>query len=170
LPQHRQPAEWAGLGRAVVDDGDSGAAHPEYGLGRTPAQVTAKFHELAARLDRAPVADVTGSIFRGLTFSGLYSTDVTRLAEDWQALDHGRAPQPPAELGSAENLFASRFAVICGDSAWPRSLGTYQVNVAVDRIRYPLLGAATANISACAYWAPRWNRRCGSPAAARRTC
>jgi len=130
------------------------AAHPEYGLGRTPAQVTAKFHELAARLDRAPVGEVTGSIFRGLTFGGLYPVDLTQLAEDWQALDQGRAPQQPVEPASVENLFAARFAVICGDSAWPRSVGTYQVNVALDRVRYPLLGAATANISACAYWAP----------------
>nr|WP_242546959.1 alpha/beta hydrolase [Amycolatopsis sp. MtRt-6] len=130
------------------------AAHPEYGLGRTPAQVTAKFHELAARLDRAPVADVTGSIFRGLTFGGLYATDLAPLASDWQALDNGRPPQPATLPGSVENVFAARFAVICGDSAWPRSVGTYQVNVAVDRVRYPLLGAAAANISACAYWAP----------------
>lgn len=130
------------------------AAHPEYGLGRTPAEVTAKFHELAARLDRTPVAEVTGSVFRGLTFSGLYATDLTPLAADWQALDQGRPPKPAPVWGSVENLFASRFAVICGDSPWPRSVATYQVNVAVDRIRYPLLGAATANISACAYWAP----------------
>ncbi|MET8998623.1 alpha/beta hydrolase [Amycolatopsis sp. NPDC004169] len=130
------------------------AAHPEYGLGRSPAEVTAKFHELAARLDRAPVAEVTGAIFRGLTFSGLYSTDLAPLAADWQALDHGQPPKPPVVPGSVQNLMAARFAVICGDSAWPRSLGTYQVNVAIDRIRYPLLGAATANISACAYWAP----------------
>ncbi|WP_439377210.1 alpha/beta hydrolase [Amycolatopsis lexingtonensis] len=131
------------------------AAHPEYGLGTTPARVTAKFHELAARLDREPVEGVDGSVFRGLTFEGLYSTDLTRLAEDWQGLEQGRAPKPPeAPVTGVENLLASRFAVVCGDSAWPRSIASYQVDVAVDRIRYPLLGAASANISACAYWAP----------------
>lgn len=129
------------------------ADRPQYGLGTTPVQVTAKFHELAARLDWAPVEGVTGSLFRGLTFEGLYATDLTRLAEDWQALDQGRAPQAPAVASApTDNLFAARFAVLCGDSAWPRSVAGYQVDVAVDRIRYPLLGAATANIAACAFW------------------
>ncbi|MFJ7213208.1 alpha/beta hydrolase [Amycolatopsis sp. NPDC098790] len=130
------------------------AAHPQYGLGTTPAQVTAKYHELAARLDKKPVEGVTGSTFRGLTFEGLYSIDLTPLAEDWQALDQGRAPKPPGGslTSSVENLFAARFAVLCGDSAWPRSVAGYQVDVAVDRIRYPLIGAATANIAACAFW------------------
>lgn len=148
-----------GFGRGMEDrfpDFSAFAAkHPEYGLGTTPAQVTAKFHELAARLDRAPVEGITGSIFRGLTFEGLYSTDLTKLAEDWQGLEQGRAPKPPAEpVTGVENLLASRFAVICGDSAWPRSIASYQLDVAVDRVRYPLLGAASANIAACAYWAP----------------
>ena len=44
--------------------------------------------------------------------------------------------------------------MICGDSAWPRSTASYQLDVAVDRVRCPLLGAASANIAACAYWAP----------------
>ncbi|VVJ22311.1 Putative hydrolase [Amycolatopsis camponoti] len=130
------------------------AAHPEYGLGTTPARVTAKFHELAARLDRKPVEGITGSLFRGLTFEGLYSTNLKPLAENWQALDQGRAPKTPGLTpdDSAENLFAARFAVLCGDSSWPRSVAGYQVDVAIDRIRYPLLGAATANIAACAFW------------------
>ncbi|MBE1498192.1 pimeloyl-ACP methyl ester carboxylesterase [Amycolatopsis lexingtonensis] len=131
------------------------AAHPEYGLGTTPARVTAKFHELAARLDRAPVEGVDGSVFRGLTFEGLYSTDLAPLAVNWQALDQGRPPAPPVEpVTGVENLLASRFAVICGDSAWPRSIASYQVDVAVARVRYPLIGAGAANIAACAYWAP----------------
>ncbi|UOX85883.1 alpha/beta hydrolase [Amycolatopsis sp. FBCC-B4732] len=131
------------------------AAHPEYGLGRTTAQVTAKFYELATRLDRNPVEGITGSVFRGLTFEGLYSTDLAPLAADWQGLEQGRAPKPPAEpVTGVENLLASRFAVICGDSAWPRSIASYQLDVAIDRVRYPMLGAAGANIAACAYWAP----------------
>jgi pimeloyl-ACP methyl ester carboxylesterase len=146
-----------GFGRGMEDRfpdfAQFAAAHPEYGLGGTPAQVTAKFHELAARLDRAPVEGLTGSLFRGLTFERLYSTDLKPLAEDWQALDRGRAPKPPAASAApAENLFAARFAVLCGDTAWPRSVAGYQVDVAVDRIRYPLLGAASANIAACAFW------------------
>ncbi|GAB3158215.1 alpha/beta hydrolase [Amycolatopsis stemonae] len=129
------------------------AAHPEYGLGATPAQVTAKFHELAARLDRTPVEGITGSLFRGLTFEGLYANDLTKLAGDWQGLDHGKAPKPPEGVTApTDNLFAARFAVLCGDSAWPRSVAGYQLDVAVDRVRYPLLGAASANIAACAFW------------------
>ncbi|RSD16393.1 alpha/beta hydrolase [Amycolatopsis eburnea] len=148
-----------GFGRGMEDRFPDFAAfaakHPEYGLGTTPSQVTAKFHELAARLDRTPVDGITGSVFRGLTFEGLYSTDLTKLAEDWQGLEQGRAPKPPSEpVTGVENLLASRFAVICGDSAWPRSIASYQLDVAVDRVRYPLLGAASANIAACAYWAP----------------
>ncbi|MEV6638790.1 alpha/beta hydrolase [Amycolatopsis sp. NPDC051371] len=147
-----------GFGRGMEDRfpdfAKFAAAHPEYGLGSTPARVTAKFHELAARLDRNPVEGLTGSHFRGLTFEGLYVTDLTSLAEDWQALDQGRAPKAP-ELpaeSSVENLFAARFTVLCGDTAWPRSVASYQLDVAVDRIRYPLLGAASANIAACAFW------------------
>ncbi|WP_290056597.1 alpha/beta hydrolase [Amycolatopsis solani] len=152
-------AAMRGFGRGMEDRfpdfAKFAAAHPEYGLGTTPAQVTAKFHELAARLDRTPIEGITGTVFRGLTFSGLYSTDLTQLAKDWQGLEEGRAPKPPADPPTGvENLLASRFAVICGDSAWPRSIASYQVDVAVDRIRYPLLGAASANIGACAYWAP----------------
>lgn len=42
--------------------------------------------------------------------------------------------------------------MICNDSRWPRSVQTYQRNVAIDRIRYPMFGAAGANIQPCAYW------------------
>ncbi|MEU8631917.1 alpha/beta hydrolase [Amycolatopsis sp. NPDC048633] len=144
-----------GFGRGMEDRfpdfAKFAAAHPEYGLGTTPAQVTAKYYELATRLDRAPVEEFTGSVFRGLTFEGLYSTDLKPLAEQWQTLDQGRAPKLPVPAG-AENLLSARFAVLCGDTAWPRSVAGYQVDVAVDRIRYPLIGAATANIAACAFW------------------
>ncbi|MCS7483804.1 alpha/beta hydrolase [Umezawaea endophytica] len=128
------------------------ADRPQYGLGTTPVQVTAKFHELAARLDRTPVAGITGSLFRGLTFEGLYSVDLTALAEDWQALDEGKAPVPYPTPDNIDNLLSARFAVLCGDSAWPRSVTSYQVDVEAGRLRSPLLGAAAANISACAYW------------------
>ncbi|MEV7045753.1 alpha/beta hydrolase [Amycolatopsis sp. NPDC051061] len=146
-----------GFGRGMEDRfpdfAKFAAAHPEYGLGATPAQVTAKFHELAARLDRNPVEGLTGSLFRGFTFELLYATDLTPLAEDWQALDQGRKPKSAATLAAPpENLFAARLAVLCGDSAWPRSVASYQVDVAVDRIRYPLIGAGSANIGACAFW------------------
>jgi pimeloyl-ACP methyl ester carboxylesterase len=144
-----------GFGRGMEDRfpdfAKFAATHPEYGLGTTPAQVTAKYYELATRLDRAPVEGIDGSIFRGLTFEGLYPTNLKPLAENWQTLDQGRAPKLPEPAG-AENLLSARFAVLCGDTAWPRSVAGYQLDVAVDRIRYPLIGAATANIAACAFW------------------
>lgn len=102
-----------GFGRGMEDRfpdfAKFAAAHPEYRLGTTPAQVTAKFHELAARLDRDPVEGITGSLFRGFTFELLYATDLTPLAEAWQALDQGRKPKSAATLAApAENLFAAR--------------------------------------------------------------
>ncbi|WP_405409658.1 alpha/beta hydrolase [Streptomyces sp. NBC_01124] len=128
-------------------------AHPEYGLGSTPAQVTAKFYALAERLDANPVQDVDGAALRGYTFESLYADgSMPRLAEFWQAVDTGR-PLPLPELpANLENAMASRFAVVCGDSRWPRGIGRYQHNAAVDRLKYPMLGGSTANINPCAFW------------------
>lgn len=75
-----------------------------------------------------------------------------KLAAMMHDLDQGKEPAQDGPAAS-ENTFASRFAVICGDSSWPKSIGAYQVNVALDRVRYPLIGADEANIAACAYWA-----------------
>ncbi|MEV1044507.1 alpha/beta hydrolase [Streptomyces sp. NPDC049916] len=129
--------------------------HPEYGLGTTPAQVEATYHRLARRLDAQPVGDITGTLFRGLTLELLYSdTQLPALAKMWQTL---KAGQPyPFEPGPAqENSAASRLHVLCADSRWPRHQLTYQLNVLIDRARYPKLGASTANISPCASWPTR---------------
>ncbi|GAB6902668.1 alpha/beta hydrolase [Kineosporia succinea] len=128
------------------------AAHPEYGLGATPARVTRKYHQLADRLRRRPLGIFTESVFRGATFSKLYSTDFDNLAGIWQSLDRGVEPELPDDGADLQNTLAARFAVICGESDWPRSVARYQLDVAVDRVRYPKLGAASANISACAFW------------------
>ncbi|MFF4752093.1 alpha/beta hydrolase [Streptomyces sp. NPDC002514] len=131
------------------------AAHPEYGLGSTPGQVTAKYYDLAARLDRKPVQGFDGTVFRGATFSLLYSdAQLPSLAATWQALDEDKPVPtspglPPTDL---DNAMSSRFYVICGDSRWPQSVRTYRRDVAVDRLRYPMLGAMTANIGPCAFW------------------
>ncbi|WP_399937316.1 alpha/beta hydrolase [Streptomyces sp. BBFR25] len=128
-------------------------AHPEYGLGTTPKQIRAKFFELAERLDAKPQQNVDGTAFRAHTFELLYvDGSMPRLAEFWQAADTGGQlplPEPPADL---ENLMASRFAVVCGDSRWPRTLREYRRNVAVDRLKYPMLGGSTASINPCAFW------------------
>ncbi|SDL35159.1 TAP-like protein [Lentzea albidocapillata subsp. violacea] len=134
------------------------AAHPEYGLGATPQQVRAKYFDLAARLDEKPsVEGINGQMFRMGTFAGLYSTtdeSFAKLAASWKAFDTGR-PQPPQEFPEVpriQALLAGRLNVICGDSEWPSSVRAYERNVAVDRIRYPMFGAAAANIQPCAFW------------------
>ncbi|MFI1225040.1 MULTISPECIES: alpha/beta hydrolase [unclassified Streptomyces] len=130
------------------------AAHPEYGLGTTPEQVTAKYFDLAKRLEEKPVQGVDGTAFRGVTFERLYADVLMpHLAEFWQAVDTDRPlpPSPPLPPG-LENLMAARFAVICGDARWPETVREYQRNVVVDRLRYPMLGGSTASIGPCAFW------------------
>jgi pimeloyl-ACP methyl ester carboxylesterase len=134
------------------------ANHREYGLGRTPAQVKATFFELAARLEKKPVQTPSGpfdsSTFRLLNFGLLYgSTQFPLLAGIRQALDANQPPPPlPGDIKDAENLISGRYYMICNDASWPKSVGTYQRAVATDRIKYPLFGAAGANITPCAYW------------------
>ncbi len=134
----------------------------EYGLGRTPAQVTAKYHELAARLDKKPVvapdAVWDGAMLRLMTFAYLYgAAQMPVLAEVWKSLDSNQPPPPPpgsakSVAEGADQLISGRYAMICNDSRWPISVKTYQRAVAIDRLRYPLFGAAGANIQPCAYW------------------
>ncbi|MCG8918908.1 alpha/beta hydrolase [Actinokineospora sp. PR83] len=148
-------------GRGVEDTfpdfAEWAAAHPEFGLGSTPEQVRAKYFQLAARLDKAPMQGLTGPQFRMLTFGRLYATGdaaFTRMAEEWKALDTNTPPpsdNTPVPPG-LENLIAGRHYVVCGDSRWPTSVRTYERNVAVDRVRHPMFGAAAANIYPCAFW------------------
>lgn len=137
------------------------AHHGEYGLGRTPKQVTAKYARLAAKLDKDPVkapdGRYDGALFRLITFTQLYGdAQMPGLAKVWKALDAHQAPPPlPGADGTADNAdhtVSGRYYMICNDSRWPRSVRAYQPNVAVDRIRYPLFGAAGANVQPCAYW------------------
>ncbi|MPY59536.1 alpha/beta hydrolase [Streptomyces spongiae] len=129
------------------------AAHPEYGLGTTPEQVTAKYFELAERLEEKPVQGIGGMEFRGFTFDRLYADGfMPELAEFWQAVDTDRPVPDIPLLPNMENLMAARFYVICGDTRWPGTVREYQRNVAVDRAKYPMLGASTAGIGPCAFW------------------
>ncbi|MFD9704828.1 alpha/beta hydrolase [Lentzea sp. NPDC059081] len=150
------------MGRGVEDTFPDfakwAAAHPEHNLGTTPQQVRAKFFDLAARLDKQPsVEGIDGRLFRFGTFTALYSTtdeSFSKLAASWKAFDTGQ-PQPPQEYPEfprVQALLAGRLNVICGDSQWPSSVGTYERNVAVDRLRHPMFGAAAANIQPCAFW------------------
>ncbi|MFJ4832016.1 alpha/beta hydrolase [Streptomyces sp. NPDC088747] len=130
-------------------------SHPQYGLGTTPGQVTAKFFELAKRLDEKPVGGVDGTMFRGRTLDGLYADVLMpEVAKTWQALDKGE-PLPPAAPPNAENSMAARLYVLCADTRWPTKIREYQRDVAVDRLLYPKLGGSTANIGPCAFWPDR---------------
>ncbi|MER7696714.1 alpha/beta hydrolase [Streptomyces sp. NPDC096095] len=138
--------------------------HGGYGLGRTPRQVRASYLTLAGRLDRVPVAGIDGNLFRLLTFGHLFKqTQYPKLAQTWQTLLEGdeaaaRDPQVLQQEGTdgalspADNALTVFLAVTCNDVEWPEDVNTYRRGVAEDRARYPLYGAATANITPCAFW------------------
>ncbi|MBB5853247.1 alpha/beta hydrolase [Amycolatopsis umgeniensis] len=131
------------------------ARHASYGLGRTPQQVTAKFYELAAKLDGGAVPGVDGAAFRMGTFGALYSTtSFPTLAQQWQVLDTEGVLKQSAQAAQIDigNLLSGQLHVVCNDANWPENVGTYQRNVEKDRVKYPMFGAAGANIWACAYW------------------
>ncbi|WP_055554201.1 alpha/beta hydrolase [Streptomyces sp. NBRC 110028] len=134
------------------------ARHDSYGLGRTPEQVRTTYFTLAERLDKAPVAGVDGSLLRQYTFGLLYKkSQYPKLAQQWQALAGGdeaaarrlRASGPSSSIDNPLAVFA---AVTCNDVKWPKDVDTYRNGVAEDRERYPLFGAAAANITPCAFW------------------
>ncbi|MEU8607865.1 alpha/beta hydrolase [Actinoplanes sp. NPDC048791] len=136
------------------------ARHASYGLGRTPAQVRKTYFAIAERLDKAPAADgTTGAIFRFLTFAHLYGdVQYGALAQTWQSLLNPGAKRVTSALPAAQaappvdNALTVFLAVTCNDVNWPEDLATYRRGVAQDRKRYPMFGAATANITPCAYW------------------
>ncbi len=129
------------------------AARPEYGLGTTPEQVRAKYFDLAKRLEAKPVQGFDATMFRGITFDRLYSdADMPLVAKTWQALDTDQPPPPVPPIPGMENFMSARFSVICGDTRWPETVREYQRNVAVDRLKYPMLGGSTAGIGPCAFW------------------
>ncbi|WP_181772040.1 alpha/beta hydrolase [Amycolatopsis pittospori] len=131
------------------------ARHASYGLGRTPQQVTAKFYELAAKLDGGAVPGVDGAAFRMGTFGALYSTSsFPTLAQQWQTFDGEGVVKQTEKAAQVDvgNLLSGQLHVVCNDANWPENVGTYQRNVEKDRVKYPMFGAAGANIWACAFW------------------
>ncbi|WP_406630624.1 alpha/beta hydrolase [Amycolatopsis sp. WGS_07] len=128
----------------------------QYHLGSTPAAVTAKYYELADRLERKPESGFDGTAFRGFT-SGELRNDASfkELATYWHLLDtHQPLPGAAAAKDASDRgtFPVGYLGVICGDSRWPTSVRTYQRNVETDGVRYPMYGAFAANIRACAYW------------------
>ena len=145
--------------------------HTAYGLGRTPAQVRAGYFETAEQLDSNPVQGVDGALFRQHVFGGLYSERTYgRTAQIWQSLRDGdpadarslldtnlfdgAAPRAAAadEAAPLSNALSVFLATTCNDVEWPESVDTYREAVAEDRERFPMFGAASANILPCAYW------------------
>ncbi|MFJ5948249.1 alpha/beta hydrolase [Streptomyces noursei] len=153
-------SQGAGFETRFPDFAKFAAAAPrKYHLGSTPTAVREKYFQLAARLDHKPVQGYDGTAFRAVT-AGMLRADSERakLAETWHALDTNQPPPDSGGTGGtgggaySDNYPAAYLAVTCGDSRWPTSLATYQHNVAVDRVRYPMYGAFTANIRPCAFW------------------
>ncbi|WP_235877680.1 alpha/beta hydrolase [Saccharopolyspora karakumensis] len=65
----------------------------------------------------------------------------------------GETPEPTAsEAAPTDNPWSVFLAVTCNDFDWSGDVRTYQRAVAEDRERYPMYGAASANISPCASW------------------
>ncbi|MFC9255494.1 alpha/beta hydrolase [Amycolatopsis thailandensis] len=145
-----------GLEKRFPDFAEFAAARPEYGLGTTPEAVTAKYFDLAGRLDKTPVQGYDGNLFRLATFGSLYrDSRMPELAAIWHALDTNQPPPTSAASDapqSLENKVASHLYAICNDSRWPRSVSSYLHDVSVDRKRFPMFGAAGANIRPCAFW------------------
>jgi pimeloyl-ACP methyl ester carboxylesterase len=135
--------------------------HTAYGLGRTPAQVRKTYFAIAERLDKTPAPDgTTGAHFRFGTFFGLYSEgQYGSTARMWQSLLNPGAPgggpeQPPVPgaPNPVDNALTVFLAVTCNDIDWPEDLATYRKAVAENRKRYPMYGAAPANVLPCAFW------------------
>lgn len=130
--------------------------HDSYGLGRTPEQVRATYFELAERLDKEPVPGLDGALFRAAMFGSLFTEpQYAPIAQLWQTLLTGGQPEiPPGQPGLSpfDNAWTVFLAVSCNDVEWPEDVDTYRRGVAEDRERYPLYGAAAANIMPCAYW------------------
>src|SRR5262249_24153585 len=70
----------------------------------------------------------------------------------WQQLNAAAPTAGLTAVPDIENELAAQLHIDCNDNNWPESVQTYQRNVAVDRVRYPMVGAAMANIWACAFW------------------
>jgi pimeloyl-ACP methyl ester carboxylesterase len=124
-----------------------------YGLGSTPEAVKAKYFALAAKLDQTPIEDVDGATFRWIN-EALTQSDATfpLLAQVWQQAEDGTIARPPLPPGFD---FSGLLAIVCNMDGWPKDVDVYRHAVAQDRTRYPLLGAAAANVWACAFWPAR---------------
>ena len=132
--------------------------HDQYQLGRTPEEVRGTYLEFAQRLDRSPENGLDGTAFRLSTFASLYNRNLyPQIAAAWATLLLPPADLPvpafdPSAPSPYDNAWSVFLAVTCNDVEWPEDSADYRQAVAEDRERYPLFGAAAANILPCAYW------------------
>ncbi|MGC9666326.1 alpha/beta fold hydrolase [Planosporangium sp. 12N6] len=151
-----------------------------YHLGATAHAVEHTYEELAARFDRDPLPlpglTVNGNVLREITRSSLYDDHgFPALAEVWQFLAESSAPapvsagspevasvlremlrsRPAAQQVPVDNDIAALYSVVCDDVAWPREIGTYARNVAVDRRVFPATAGMPSNAWPCAFWTSR---------------
>ncbi|WP_051499911.1 alpha/beta hydrolase [Nocardia sp. BMG51109] len=137
----------------------------EYHLGSTPDAVREKYFELAEHLDKTPMPDLDGRAFRFITYFGLYSpekygstADIWRSVRDndaeglRRALGVDGAAPPATGPHPVDNSWSVFISVTCNDVAWPKGVEPYRRAVAEDRGKYPLFGAAGANVMPCAFW------------------
>ncbi|MFD4628835.1 alpha/beta hydrolase [Streptomyces sp. NPDC058284] len=129
-----------------------------YGLGRSGAEVRATFWGLVKRADRDPIVvgddKVTGTDIRAILRREFFT--VRSAAELVAVLRDAAAGKPVPEFPTVpedtDNGVSALWAVVCGDSAWPRDPGTYLRDSARDAARHPLFGDFASNISPCAFW------------------
>ncbi|MHC5797065.1 alpha/beta hydrolase [Lacisediminihabitans sp. FW035] len=143
-----------------------------YGLGSTAAEVRKTYFSLAHRLDATPMdgGQLDGHLFRQFTFVSLYNESLyAGAAQFWEyvlrsdaagvtsQMNQMDAAVPgsavaPTQLSPSDNTFSVFLAVTCNDKKFSGDVSVYQRAVAEDRTRYPVFGAATANIMPCAFW------------------
>ncbi|GGF20811.1 alpha/beta hydrolase [Williamsia phyllosphaerae] len=131
------------------------ARDDEYHLGRTPDEVRQTYFTLADKLDRTPVNGLDGRAFRAGTFVTLYNpASYEAAARSWRSLNDSPFANLPAEksVSAFDNTWSVFLAVTCNDVEWSRDPQVYKEAIAEDREKFPLFGAAAANIMPCAYW------------------
>ncbi|MEV6578942.1 alpha/beta hydrolase [Streptomyces sp. NPDC051582] len=137
----------------------------DYGLGETPDAVSKTFWDLVARADRQPIefegAKLTGDDIRtarGLFFSPSQAAPLVKALKDAadgkpvRLTEAQRKLLKPAAEPASDNGTAVFWAVVCGDTEWPRYPEQYAREAARDKAKYPLYGDFASNIKPCAYW------------------
>ncbi|MFE6101101.1 alpha/beta hydrolase [Streptomyces laurentii] len=147
------------------------ARHTTYGLGDTRAKVLATVRHIvdaaADRPLRIGTYRVDEHMAPGLIVAGLGSDRDERragVAETVRVLARAadRKPAPPSEAlaGQLEFLLtgagsapsSQMTAILCGDVAERRGVGTYWRDVEKSRERYPLVGPLANDINPCEFW------------------